>query len=108
MAENKFKKVEKDQNSKNLTLYILKTAGITVAALVVGFFYILSVLMAFSPASVAKVFDVVGSEKAVTICLEQEYRKRPSNVNLYNVIQQAVEAGDNNRVLSINEFKKIC
>lgn len=87
-----------EKQDDNLTLYILKTVSITLAVLVVGFFYILSVLMALSPKSVGKMFSVIGSENAVLVCVEQEYRKNPSNINLYNVIQQSVKVGDNNRV----------
>jgi len=85
-------------NNKGLTVYILKIFGYTLTAIVFAFFYIISVLLVFNPRSAAKIFEVIGSDSAVTICYEQEYRKNPTNENLYNVIQQAVQTEDNDRV----------
>jgi len=93
----KVKKIKKEQN---MTKYILKTAGITLACIVVSFFYILSILMVFAPTVPAKLFSAIGSKGAVTICYEQEFKRKPSTYAMYNVIQCAVQSEDNDRIVA--------
>ena len=94
------KKHEKQLDSKDMTFFVLKTIGITLVTIIVAFFYILGTLVVLAPTSASKVFSVVGSEKAVTICYEREYRANPTNENLYNLLQQSIKTNDNERIVS--------
>jgi len=89
---------ENQLDSKVMTKFVFKTIGITLFTIVVAFFYVMCSLVVFSPSTAGKVFSVVGSEKTVLICAEREYRKNPTNYNLYNLLQQSITAGDNERV----------
>lgn len=86
--------------NKGMTKFVLKTVSITLLTIVISFFYVLSTLIVFAPSTAGKVFNVIGSEKAVTICCEREYRKNSSNINLYKLIQQSINTDDYERVES--------
>ena len=89
---------KQNKNQDNLSLYVLKTIGYTLAGIVIAVFYLLSVITSICPKAAGNIYNIVGAEKAVTICYEKEYVKNPTNVNLYNLVQQSIVTNDYARV----------
>lgn len=100
-TNNKSKTVNtcpKKSNEKSMTLFICKTAGLTVLVIVAVFYFCIACLMSLAPIAAANVFEVVGSKNAITIAYEQEYKHNQTITNLYNLVQKSVESGDSQRV----------
>ena len=64
----------------------------------IAVFYLLSVITSICPKTAGNIYNIVGAEKAVTVCYEKEYVKNPTNVNLYNLVQQSIVTNDYARV----------
>ena len=99
-VDDKVVAVKPKNEEQSMTKFILKTAGITLATLIITVFYVFSILITIAPVIPAKIFSAIGAKQAVTICYEREFKRNPNIYTMYDVIRCAVSSDDNDRVVA--------